>query len=172
MRSIHLELDQANAFVVQHHRHHKRVTGHRFSVGAVKKNTLIGVAIVGRPVGGANQDRWLEVTRLCTDGTHNACSFLYSVCAKAGLALGYERIQTFILSTEPATSLIAAGWEFDRMSHPVGWHHDSTRGARDVAEHLVDRKQLWFKNLNPSLEVELPSHKAEDMFGLNPMEFE
>ena len=46
----------------------------------------------------------LEVTRLCTDGTPNACSFLLSRAARAAAALGYERIQTYTLAEESVNS--------------------------------------------------------------------
>lgn len=149
----HLELREANAFIEEHHRHHKRVQGHRFSISALLDEKVVGVAIVGRPVGGQHQNDWLEVTRLCTDGTKNACSFLYSAAARAGKLLGYRRIQTYILKDEPGTSLRAAGWEFDRLSHPVGWHHPANektgrgRAAR-VPVVGLERKQLWFKDLS------------------------
>ena len=145
MRLVHVELREANEFVEKLHRHHRKVQGHRFSLGAMHNDALVGVAIVGRPVGGANQDRWVEVTRLCTDGTPDACSFLYGAAARAAKALGYQRIQTYILASEPGTSLKASGWAFERMSHPIGWHHDGPRAARKVEAHLVERKQLWFK---------------------------
>ena len=157
MSLVSVELRQANEFVERLHRHHKRIQGRRFSIGAVKNGELVGVAIVGRPVGGANQDRWVEVTRCCTDGTRNACSFLYGAAARAAKELGYERIQTYILSQELGTSLIASGWTFERMSHPVGWHHDGPRAARHVEEHLTERKQLWFKTLStPKPAWEIP----------------
>ncbi len=144
----HVELREANAFVETLHRHHKRVQGHRFSLGALADNKLVGVAIIGRPVGGQHQSDWTEVTRLCTDGFYNACSFLYGASARASAALGFKRIQTYILATELGTSLKAANWQFERMSHPVGWHHDGElRAARVVPEHLFERKQLWFKDL-------------------------
>jgi hypothetical protein len=147
VRLEHVELKEANAFVDELHRHHKKVQGHRFSLGASIDGRLVGVSIVGRPVGGANQREWVEVTRLCTDGTHNACSFLYSASARAAKALGYSRIQTYILLDEPGVSLKAAGWVYDRLSHPSGWHHDAKRGARKVEAHLMDRKQLWYREL-------------------------
>lgn len=145
----HLELKEANAFVEELHRHHKRIQGHRFSLGAKHDGKLVGVAIIGRPVGGANQHEWVEVTRLCTDGTFNCCSFLYGASARAAKALGYSRIQTYILRDETGLSLKASGWQFDRLSHPVGWHHSSenSRAARKVDKHLADRKQLWYKAL-------------------------
>ena len=149
MKLVHLELPEANEFIESLHRHHKRIQGHRFSLGAVDgEGYLVGVVVVGRPVSGKNQRSWVEVTRLCTDGTKNACSFLYGAAARAARALGYKKIQTYILDDEPGTSLVASGWTFERMSHPVGWHNDGPRAARKVASHLKHRKQLWSKKLN------------------------
>lgn len=106
-----LDLSEANAFVAQHHRHHKRVVGHVFSIGAALDGKIIGIAIVGRPVARGRDDGvTAEVTRLCTDGTKNACSFLYGAAARAAFALGFKRIGTYILASEPGTSLTAAGW--------------------------------------------------------------
>lgn len=148
LQLVHLELKEANAFVELLHRHHKRIQGHRFSLGAKHDGKLVGAAIVGRPVGGSNQHEWVEVTRLCTDGTPNCCSFLYGAAARAAKALGYTRIQTYILRDETGSSLKASGWMFDRLSHPVGWHHDGpNRSARVVDPRLSDRKQLWYKDL-------------------------
>jgi len=104
-------LDEANAFVAKHHRHHGKVVGHKFSLGAVLNKVVVGVAIVGRPVARARDDGMtLEVARLCSDGTRNVCSFLYGACARAAFALGYKRIGTYILASENGASLRAAGW--------------------------------------------------------------
>lgn len=106
-----LELAEANAFVRQHHRHHKPVVGHLFSIGAALDGQIVGVAIVGRPVARGRDDGvTAEITRLATDGTKNACSFLYGAAARATFALGFKRIGTYILASEPGTSLTAAGW--------------------------------------------------------------
>lgn len=144
---VHVELKEANDFILRLHRHHKPVVGHRYSLGVNGHDCLVGVAIVGRPVGGTHQYDWVEVTRLCTDGTPNACSFLYGAAARAAKALGFARIQTYILKEEPGVSLKASGWKFDRMSHPPGWHHDGPRAARKVEPHLMERKQLWYRPL-------------------------
>lgn len=46
------ELDEANAFVHQHHRHLEEVVGHRWSVAVADPDEKVrGVAIVGRPIG-------------------------------------------------------------------------------------------------------------------------
>lgn len=109
--TVPLTLQEANAFVAKHHRHHGEVVGHRFSIGAAAGDRIAGVVIVGRPVARLRDDGLtLEVTRLCTDGTRNACSFLYGAAARAAFALGYKRIGTYILASEDGASLKAAGW--------------------------------------------------------------
>lgn len=107
-----LPLDEANAFVAQHHRHHQPVVGHKFSIGvADDEGTVRGVAIIGRPVARSLDDGLtLEVTRVATDGTPNACSALYAAAWRAAKAMGYRQIGTYTLDTEPGTSLRAAGW--------------------------------------------------------------
>ncbi len=45
-----MSLADANGFVAEHHRHHKPVRGHKFSLGCMANGRLAGVAIVGRPV--------------------------------------------------------------------------------------------------------------------------
>jgi hypothetical protein len=107
-----LDFTTAADFVRQHHRHHTPPVGHKFSIGGMLGEQLVGVVIVGRPVSRMRDDGLtLEVTRLATDGSPNACSFLYGAAARASFALGYRRIGTYILRTEPGTSLRAAGWK-------------------------------------------------------------
>lgn len=142
----HVELKDANEFISRLHRHHKPVVGHRFSLGARQGDALVGVAIVGRPVA-RRTDRLtvVEVTRLCTDGTKNACSFLYSAAARAAKALGYGVIQTFILDTEPGTSLLATGWERGHTTKAEEWNRPSRSGRR--VDQPNCRKVRWFKEL-------------------------
>lgn len=143
---VHVELKTANEFVAKLHRHHKPTLSHRFSVGAAIDGELVGVAIVGRPVAHAT-DQWniVEVTRLCTDGSQNACSFLYSACARAARELGYRKIQTFILLSEPGTSLEAAGWELEAIVEGASWHRP---GRPRTDKHPTVDKARWAKVLN------------------------
>ena len=111
LRLVPVSLREANAYVDAHHRHHGRVVGHKFSVGCEQDGQLVGVAIVGRPVSRYLDDgSTLEVTRLCSNGERNVCSFLYGAAARAAKALGFRKIITYTLDTEPGTSLKAAGW--------------------------------------------------------------
>lgn len=107
---VPLSLGEANAFVALHHRHHKPVVGHKFSIAVLDIGGVRGVAIVGRPVSrGLDNGRTLEVTRVATDGTKDACSKLYGACRRAAFALGYTKLVTYTLASEPGTSLRAAG---------------------------------------------------------------
>lgn len=129
---LHLEpitFKDANAYVAQHHRHHKPVTGHKFSVACADENgTIHGVAIVGRPVSRYLDDGLtLEVNRLCTDGTKNACSILYTAAWRVARALGYKRIITYILEAESGASLRASGWDCDGCAGGKNWTGDRYR---------------------------------------------
>lgn len=126
MDSIPLTLADANELVRRWHRHHPPVVGHKFSIGATVDGEIIGAVIVGRPVARILDDGLtLEVTRLATDGTRNACSFLYGRAARAAFALGYKRIGTYILASEPGTSLLAAGWRLIGKVRGHSWNSDS-----------------------------------------------
>lgn len=126
LSAVPLRLAEANEFVREHHRHHKPVVGHKFSIGAVADGRLVGAAIVGRPVSRHRDDgTTLEVTRLCTDGTRNACSFLYGRAARAAFALGYVRIGTYHRSDEPGTAAAAAGWSEMGRTRAESWDRDA-----------------------------------------------
>lgn len=140
------ELRDANAFVERLHRHHKRVQGHRFSLGLWSDEQLVGVICVGRPVARmTNAATVLEVTRLCTDGTKNACSKLYAAAARVGKEMGYLKIQTFILQSESGVSLLASGWSKAAQSVGGSWSRPS-RGRADKAP--TEPKVRYEKVLN------------------------
>lgn len=136
-----MSLGEANAFVAAHHRHHKPVVGHLFSIGAALDGKIVGVAIVGRPVARGRDDGvTAEVTRLCTDGTKDACSFLYGAAAKASFALGFKRIGTYILASEPGVSLTAAGWRLIGEVRGRSW---SCASRPRVDSHPLQDKLLF-----------------------------
>ena len=73
LRLTPISLAEANAFVAEHHRHHRPVTGHKFSVACSEGDKVVGVAIVGRPVSRYLDDGWtLEVNRIDT-GKKRGC---------------------------------------------------------------------------------------------------
>lgn len=139
-------LQQANAFVVLHHRHHSAVTGHKFAIGCLKDGELCGVVIVGRPVARSLDDGYTcEVNRLCTDGTQNACSKLYAAAWRAARAMGYKKIYTYILDSEPGTSLLAAGYRFDGMTKGGSW---DTPARRRLTGAPTCKKKRYIKEAN------------------------
>lgn len=135
-----IEFRDAAAFVLAHHRHRTPPQGHRFSIAAWLDGQLVGVVIVGRPVARARQDgHTVEITRLCTDGTKNACSFLYGRATKAALALGWRRIGTYTLKREPGASLVAAGWV--AIAEVKGRSWDTPSRRRD--DQAIEDKLFW-----------------------------
>jgi len=138
------ELGEANAFVKQHHRHHQPVPGHKFSLAAVLLEKVVGVAIVGRPVARRIDDGWtLEVNRVATDGTPNACSALYGAARRACFALGYRKLVTYTLASESGSSLRGAGWRLlgaatSRVGQ--GW---SVKSRPRVDKHPLQAKLKW-----------------------------
>lgn len=139
MRVVPLSLKIANAYVDEHHRHHKSVTGHKFSVGCENDGVLVGVAIAGRPVSRHLDDgTTLEVNRLCTDGTRNACSFLYSAVARIAKEMGYKKVVTYILQSENGASLRAAGWKCAGEAGGKMW-----TGARKPKDALYPQEMKW-----------------------------
>src|SRR5271166_131902 len=123
-------LRDANSFVAQHHRHHKPSRGHRFSLAAWDDGTLVGVAIMGRPVSrNFDHNEVLEVARLCTDGSRNACSFLYSAAARVAKEMDYTPIQTSILDSAMGTAIKGSGWKYTEKVEGRVWNCPS-RGGR------------------------------------------
>mgnify|MGYP000063425925 CR=1 FL=1 len=130
-----INLKTANAFVQQYHRHHKPTRGHKFSIGVSDNGALVGVAICGRPVARRLDDGYtLEVNRLCTDGTPNACSILYAAAYRAARAMGYNKVITYILDTENGASLKAAGYTCEGRAGGVGMERrEGTETGRPIS---------------------------------------
>lgn len=140
-----ITLRQANAFVEQHHRHHKASRGHKFSIGVCDGGKLVGVCICGRPVGRYLDDgKTLEVNRLCTDGTRNACSILYGAAYRAAIAMGYTKVITYILESEPGTSLKAAGFICEGTAGGLEW--TGKRKPKNAGQYPHEMKTRWAKS--------------------------
>lgn len=139
------DLDEANAFVREHHRHHRPVRGCKFCLAVMADRDgcgqIVGVAIVGRPSARhLDNTLTLEVTRVATDGTKNACSALYSAAWRAARALGHERLVTYTLPEEGGASLRGAGWTVVAESRGGAW---SRAGRPRVDLHPLQRKLRW-----------------------------
>lgn len=133
---------EACEFVAAWHRHHDAPVGHKFSVGVAAESTLVGVAIVGRPIARhLDNGQTLEVIRSATDGTAHVNSMLYGAAWRAAKALGYRRLITYTQAGESGASLRAAGWRViaERAPRP-GWNVPSRprrpRGTDNVQRYL------------------------------------
>jgi len=136
-----LTFGEACEFIRRHHRHHLPPVGWKFGIGVNDGSCVVGVVTVGRPVSRVLDDGWtLEVNRCCTDGTRHAASMLYGAAWRATKALGYKRLITYTLTTEPGTSLRAAGWT--KLYETEGGSWDCPSRPR-VDKAPTAQKVLW-----------------------------
>jgi hypothetical protein len=158
LRVAPCSLREAQAFVARLHRHHKDqpLPGHKMSLGVEACTrladgeawALVGVAMIGNPSAPALQKdrRLVEIRRVCTDGTPNACSMLYGAARRALRAMGYETIITYTLPEEGGASLRAAGFVLDKADAggcAADWHNRAGRKALPVGTDLVGGKWRW-----------------------------
>ena len=121
-----ITLRAANAFVAEHHRHNQPTSGHKWSVACYDGERLCGVAIAGKPVARKLDDGLtVEIRRVCTDGTQNACSILYGACARVARDMGYKRVITYTLVSENGASLKASGFMNCGEAGGVSWNMPS-----------------------------------------------
>jgi hypothetical protein len=150
---------EARLFVAKHHRHNHAPSVAIFQVG-LRDDTgvLHGVAFGALPRARKLMDgRTIEVIRVATDGSRNACSMLYGACCRAAAALGYDLAVTYTLASENGASLKASGWSHDDdynggNPNPDAW--DNRGGPRQVAVDLfgtrarpLEAKRRWWKEL-------------------------
>jgi len=156
LRIVPTTLEEANAYVTEHHRHHDPVTGHKYSIAlADEARKVRGVAIVGRPVSRMSDNGWtLEVNRCCTDGVPNGCSMLYRAAWRAAKAMGYTKLITYTLPEEGGGSLKGAGFRLVGERGGGKW----TRASRPrVDTHPTQTKWLWELQ-----DAEQPNDKVSD----------
>ncbi len=113
LQIVPVTLRDANAYIEENHRHCGAARGCKFALGVAVDGSdkVCGVALVGRPVSRVLDDGFtLEVNRVCTDGTANACSALYGASWRVAREMGYRRLITYTRSAEPGISLMGAGW--------------------------------------------------------------
>lgn len=106
--------DQSRRFIREHHRHNGPLPIEVLKVGlADETGELIGVAVAGLPCRELMDGYTLEVTRCCTVGHENACSLLYGRIIRGAKALGWRRLYTYTLASEPGSSVRAVGFVED-----------------------------------------------------------
>src|SRR3990167_8830739 len=132
---------EACVFIDEWHRHHLHPQGWKFGIACNDGEKVVGVVTVGRPVARHLDDGWtLEVTRNCTDGSKNAASFLYGAAWRATKALGYKKLITYTLASEPGTSLKASGWKNVGSAGGGTWNNKS---RYRVDKHPLQEKIKW-----------------------------
>lgn len=137
---VPVTLAEAHEFVAQLHRHHAPSRGGRFAIGCALDGEIVGVAVVGRPVARGLQDGWTaEVTRVCTDGTENACSKLYAAAWRAWRAMGGRRLVTYTLPSESGASLRAAGYRIVAEVRGREWHTPSRPRVEKAGVQTLDK---------------------------------
>jgi hypothetical protein len=151
---VPLTLAQARRYVAEHHRHNEPPIGHRFSIGLERDGVLVGVVVAGHPQARkADDGRTIELLRLTTEGDRNACSRLYSAACRAAAAMGYRRVITYTLDSEPGTSLLASGFVRDGLSPGGEWKHtDGPRSAErprlfDPPKMPTGPKVRWLREM-------------------------
>ena len=151
-----VSITEANRLIRLWHRHNGPVVSGLFAAAVERRGVVCGVAIVGRPVARGLQDGLTcEVTRLATDGTLHACSCLYGVCCRVAKELGWRKIVTYTLATEPGTSLRAAGFEraAELTARPAWDTPARTRAQTDLfgqERRPPGAKVRWERQLNPA----------------------
>lgn len=143
-RLVPVSRKQANEHVAAWHRHNEPVVQSIFVVGVSDdEGVLRAVAIAERPKARGNADvDTIEITRVASDGTKNACSMLYGACSRAAFALGYRRVITYMQADESGSSLRAAGYRVLASRPPRrGWSTPSRPRAN--ARYRSVQRQLW-----------------------------
>jgi hypothetical protein len=148
LRIVPITLREANAFILEHHRHNRPVPGTKFAIGvADETGKLRGVALCGRPTAPALDKKIpAEINRVCTDGARNACSMLYGAARRALRAVGHAPIYTYTLPEEGGASLRAAGFRLDKIDAggpSKAWRNRPRRTAQPIGDDLVGGKWRW-----------------------------
>lgn len=159
LKAIPVDLKTANDFVNQIHRHHHSVCRDKFRIGVINDaGELCGIGQCARPVSRILDDgKTIEAVRVCTDGTENACSFIYAKLARISKEMGYEKIITYILEDESGISLKASGWKLEETGCG-GYSWNTPSRQRDLIEKQISmfeqspkystaKKQRWSKSL-------------------------
>lgn len=151
LRVVPCSLRDAQRYIAATHRHHKDqpLPGHKMSIAVQDADGVLrGVAMIGNPSSPVLQRDPLlvEIRRVCTDGSRNACSMLYGAARRALRAMGYETIITYTLPEEGGASLRAAGFVLDKADaggRSADWHNRRGRRALPVGDDIVGGKWRW-----------------------------
>jgi hypothetical protein len=136
-----MPIKHAKRFVGAEHRHNPAINAARWAIAAYLGGQLVGVVMVGNVVARMLQHpRRAEVVRLATDGTDNACSYLYGVAIAVSRAMGIWSLKTYTLTEESGSSLRAVGAKLDGDVRPEEWDRP---GRRRTTKHTIAPRQRW-----------------------------
>lgn len=140
--AVPCSVQKAREVVDSWHRHHGSSTSALYATAVATEDGIVrGVALVGRPVARLLDDGWtLEVTRVATDGTPNACSALYGIARRLAVALGYARLITYTRADEPGSSPRGAGLKDDGPIRARSW---DMPGRRRVDKTEIVQRRRW-----------------------------
>ena len=135
-----IHLREACEYVKKYHRHSIPPVGGKFAVACYEEERLCGVAICGRPTAyRLDNGKILEIYRNCTDGTRNACSKLYGACLRIARDMGYKRVITYTLESEPGASLRAANFNCEGRAGGLEWTGKRRRSYYVAPEEMKNR---------------------------------
>lgn len=145
MKISPITFKEASAYIKQYHRHHGATVGCKFCISVVDdEGQCHGVAVCGRPVARRLDDgQTLEINRVCTDGTRNACSMLYGAACRIAREMGYKKVITYILASENGASIKASNFICEGEAGGLHWTGSRNRGQDIPAE----MKQRWSRVL-------------------------
>ncbi len=143
-----ISIAEANRFVGVEHRHLDKVAGGKFALAAYDGDRLCGVAIVGRTTArGLHHPARAEITRLATDGTFNACSFLEAKAKRVVQAMGYDSLKTYNRADESGASLRAVRAELEAEIPARSWAKSSK--ARPRVDQSAPAPRRRYELLSP-----------------------
>lgn len=139
-----ISIQAAKQYIARWHRHHEPCKSALWAVacGVTGELEPRGVAVFGRPKARMIQNGVTgEIVRVATDGTPNACSFLYGLIRRIAGIMGYTRVPTYTLKTESGSSLRGAA--AIEAADVKGREHDtpSRRRTRKGGAQLADKKR-------------------------------
>ena len=135
---------EASDFINKYHRHNKATVGCKFCISCWDDDRLCGVAVCGRPVSRYLDDgETVEINRVCTDGTYNACSMLYGASCRVAKEMGYKKAITYTLQSEDGASLKTSNFTFEGEAGGVHWTGKRNKG-QDIPHEMKNR---WSRQL-------------------------
>lgn len=145
LKFVPVRLNVANAFIAEYHRHNGPIDhrSHRFTIGLEDNGELVGLGVAGLPISRKLDDgKTLEIRRVCVkDGHKNANSMIYGRLARIGYLMGYNKLITYTLQKESASSLKAVGAVLECEVRAQSWNVKSRKREERAVD--TEKKYRW-----------------------------